>query len=349
MYISMLMPLYVVDTMSGMPGLPGLFVAGIFSGSLSTVSSAVNSLAAVTLEDYFKPLYVRYQGHPLGESRSPLVGKLLALVFGLLFLGLAFMAQFLGGVLQASLTIFGAVGGPVLGFFSLGMFLPHANEPGAITGLATGLAFSMWVGFGVPRPDAVRLPTRTDGCDFNVTATPPPPTQDPRCNGEKLQFCLHMPDHQHSYKTGSFLRRLRWSSGSRRAVRNRATATVAGSNPASVMDVCAVLSEYFYLYRVSYLWVVVLGFLLTLVVGAVASWVAGVACKGDRSAPPPDPDLFVPPVRRALLARRGRRGSNPVQPTRVAGDLSNGVGPAANTKSQEEPLNGIGGHHVTPM
>jgi sodium-coupled monocarboxylate transporter 8/12 len=37
-----------------MPGLAGLFVAGIFSGSLSTVSSAVNSLAAVTLEDYLK-------------------------------------------------------------------------------------------------------------------------------------------------------------------------------------------------------------------------------------------------------------------------------------------------------
>jgi hypothetical protein len=39
------------------PGLPGLAVAGIFSGSLSTVSSAINSLAAVTLEDYIRPLY----------------------------------------------------------------------------------------------------------------------------------------------------------------------------------------------------------------------------------------------------------------------------------------------------
>ncbi|XP_047101546.1 sodium-dependent multivitamin transporter-like [Schistocerca piceifrons] len=173
-----------------------------------------------------QPLYVRYRGHPLGESRSPLVGKLLALVFGLLFLGLAFMAQFLGGVLQASLTIFGAVGGPVLGFFSLGMFLPHANEP---------------------------------------------------------------------------------------------------------------------------LWVVVLGVLLTLIVGAVASCVAGVTCEGDRSVPPPNPDLFVPPVRRALLARRGRRCSNSLQLTRVAGDLSNGVGPAADTKTQEELLNGIDGHHVAPV
>ena len=45
-----LLPLYIVDRMSSLPGLPGLAVAGIFSGSLSTVSSAINSLAAVTLE-----------------------------------------------------------------------------------------------------------------------------------------------------------------------------------------------------------------------------------------------------------------------------------------------------------
>lgn len=36
------------------PGLAGLFIAGIFSASLSTVSAACNSLAAVTLQDYIK-------------------------------------------------------------------------------------------------------------------------------------------------------------------------------------------------------------------------------------------------------------------------------------------------------
>lgn len=49
-----LMPRYVLDTMGNVPGLSGLFVAGIFSGSLSTVSSALNSLSAVTVEDYVK-------------------------------------------------------------------------------------------------------------------------------------------------------------------------------------------------------------------------------------------------------------------------------------------------------
>lgn len=48
------MPYYVVDTMGYIPGLSGIFVAGIFSAALSTVSAALNSLAAVTVEDYYK-------------------------------------------------------------------------------------------------------------------------------------------------------------------------------------------------------------------------------------------------------------------------------------------------------
>ena len=102
--------------MAHIPGLAGLCVAGIFSGSLSTVSSAINSLAAVTLEDYLKPVF------KISESNTTLILKILALLYGIICIGLAFLADVLGtGVLQASLTIFGVVGGPLLGLFTLGV------------------------------------------------------------------------------------------------------------------------------------------------------------------------------------------------------------------------------------
>jgi len=48
------MPYYVVDTMGHIAGLAGLFVAGIFSATLSTISASLNSVAAVIMEDYYK-------------------------------------------------------------------------------------------------------------------------------------------------------------------------------------------------------------------------------------------------------------------------------------------------------
>ena len=122
------MPLFVVDAMGNLPGLPGLFVSGIFSASLSSVSAALNSLAAVTLEDYLKPLYAKIKKRPLPDMQSSYPTKIMAFLYGMVCLGVAFLAQFMGGVLQASLTIFGVVGGPLFALFSMGMFTKRANQ-----------------------------------------------------------------------------------------------------------------------------------------------------------------------------------------------------------------------------
>ncbi|KAL6430735.1 hypothetical protein ACFW04_006943 [Cataglyphis niger] len=165
----MLMPLYVMDTMSNIPGLPGLFIAGIFSAGLSTISAALNSLAAVTLEDYMKPLYRKCTGREFSPTKSTTIAKVLAFIFGIISIALAFLAQLLGGILQAGLTIFGVVGGPLLGVFTLGMGTELATEGGVIISALTALSFLFWIAFGQPRPMPPILPTSIKGCDINNT------------------------------------------------------------------------------------------------------------------------------------------------------------------------------------
>ena len=49
-----LVPHFVADQLGHVPGLGGLFIACVLSGALSTISSSLNSLAAVTWEDFFR-------------------------------------------------------------------------------------------------------------------------------------------------------------------------------------------------------------------------------------------------------------------------------------------------------
>uniref|UniRef100_A0A672PU63 Sodium-dependent multivitamin transporter n=2 Tax=Sinocyclocheilus grahami TaxID=75366 RepID=A0A672PU63_SINGR len=121
---------FVMDVLRDLPGLPGLFVACLFSGALSTISSAFNSLATVTMEDLIKP-HVR----PMTEARATLLSKMLGKVNNNLYI-------------YAALSIFGMVGGPLLGLFCLGMFFPWANSTGALVGLVSGLVMAFWIGIG---------------------------------------------------------------------------------------------------------------------------------------------------------------------------------------------------------
>ncbi|XP_032705439.1 sodium-dependent multivitamin transporter isoform X1 [Lontra canadensis] len=134
---------FVMDLLKDLPGLPGLFVACLFSGSLSTISSAFNSLATVTMEDLIRPWFP-----PFSEVQAIMLSRILAFGYGLLCLGMAYVSSQMGPVLQAALSIFGMVGGPLLGLFCLGMFFPCANPPGAIVGLLAGLIMAFWIGIG---------------------------------------------------------------------------------------------------------------------------------------------------------------------------------------------------------
>ena len=171
------MPIYIIDALGHLPGVAGLFVAGIFSASLSTVSTALNSLAALTLEDYFKNIYLLVKKKPYvaSENSSALPSKILATFYGFLCIGVAFLTQNLGGVLQASLTIFGVVGGPLLAIFTLGMFTKKANEWGVICGHIVGMGIAFWSQLGKPRPVPPTLGFSTEDCSaFNISKSAAP-------------------------------------------------------------------------------------------------------------------------------------------------------------------------------
>ncbi|XP_029984557.1 solute carrier family 5 member 6a [Sphaeramia orbicularis] len=155
---------FVMDVFRDLPGLPGLFVACLFSGALSTISSAFNSLATVTMEDLIKPHFPA-----MTEAKATLLSKGLALVYGLVCLAMAYIASIMGSVLQAAFSIFGMVGGPLLGLFCLGMFFPWANSIGAVVGLVAGLAMAFWIGIG---NFVMRMSTSTTVPTLNSTTSP---------------------------------------------------------------------------------------------------------------------------------------------------------------------------------
>jgi len=52
-----------------------------------------------------KPLYKKCVGHEFSPTKSAFIAKVLAFMFGIISIALAFLAQFLGGLLQVMLII----------------------------------------------------------------------------------------------------------------------------------------------------------------------------------------------------------------------------------------------------
>ncbi|XP_064825173.1 sodium-coupled monocarboxylate transporter 1-like [Oncorhynchus masou masou] len=175
--VDQLLPYLVMDILAAYPGVPGLFVSAAYSGTLSTVSSSINALVAVTVEDFVRPVWKN-----LTEKQVSWINMGLSIFFGFLCIGMAAIASLMGSILQAALSIFGMISGPLLGLYVLGMFWRTANSTGGLTGLIVGLVITLWVGIGAqiypPLADKTNpLPISVAGCnrtqDLNYTTLAP--------------------------------------------------------------------------------------------------------------------------------------------------------------------------------
>uniref|UniRef100_A0A1B6D5M6 Sodium-coupled monocarboxylate transporter 1 n=1 Tax=Clastoptera arizonana TaxID=38151 RepID=A0A1B6D5M6_9HEMI len=95
---SQLLPFYVLDIMGDYRGLTGLFIAGVFSAALSTMSCGLNAAAGTIYEDFVTIFYS-------SEKHAPIILKLIVVILGTLCVTLVFIVEHLGGVLQVSATL----------------------------------------------------------------------------------------------------------------------------------------------------------------------------------------------------------------------------------------------------
>ena len=158
---------FVVKHLNMIPGMSGLFLASLLCGSLSSLSSLLNSQVSIIWNDFFKSLNFFKK---FDEKRSLLINKLLVIVFGVLGTGFAFFISTFGGsIIQINLSLNGALVAPILGLFILGSFFKFTNSIGAICGTVAGFAVGLWISLGTyfKKPIYQKLPVTTEYCNLS--------------------------------------------------------------------------------------------------------------------------------------------------------------------------------------
>ncbi|CAC5405547.1 SLC5A6 [Mytilus coruscus] len=139
-----IVPYMVMDIFNSLPGMPGLFMASLFSASLSTLSSGLSSLSALFWQDLVKP-----HTKPMSELKGTIISKVAVVVFGIVAVCVALLVSIIGGTLtQITGTILSAIGFPLTGLFLLGCFCPWANAKGAFIGTISGIILITWIATG---------------------------------------------------------------------------------------------------------------------------------------------------------------------------------------------------------
>lgn len=126
-----MIPYFMMDLFHKYPPLPGLIIAGIFAGAISSVASFVNSLACVTLEEIIRPLLLNKQkddnnnstdkvnnklndqivvDESSSERYAVIYSKIIAVIYGLLCLLIAYLCEQINRLLETCLALFGLAG-----------------------------------------------------------------------------------------------------------------------------------------------------------------------------------------------------------------------------------------------
>lgn len=128
---------------SEMPvGLAGLLVAAVFAAAMSTLSSNINSSAAVITSDFFKTMSKKNN-----FKRQMQVARWSGILCGLLGLGMALVLATwnITSLWDQFNTFLGLLTSGLGALFILGIFFPKVGSKAALFGLIGGLVVLMWI------------------------------------------------------------------------------------------------------------------------------------------------------------------------------------------------------------
>lgn len=90
------LPLFIIEHAKEIPGFAGLFLAGLLSAGLSTISAKLNSASGVIYHDFIKEV----SGEELNDKLVTVILKVGVVGIGLLSLAMGFLIHQMGQIAQ---------------------------------------------------------------------------------------------------------------------------------------------------------------------------------------------------------------------------------------------------------
>ncbi|MEM1379616.1 MAG: sodium/solute symporter [Pseudomonadota bacterium] len=129
------------------PGLMGVLAAAVLSASMSSLSSAINCLATVSVTDF----YQRFFRKAAPDQHYLSLSRIFTVFWGLACIPIAFAFIGSGGsILEELSRVASYFVGAKLALFGMGFFSKHTNERGLLIGVVAGFVGLFVVVRGVP-------------------------------------------------------------------------------------------------------------------------------------------------------------------------------------------------------
>jgi SSS family transporter len=140
----LLVPVFIIKYLPN--GVKGILLVAILSAAMSSLSSTINSLSAVTMEDFIKRFTT------MNNRQYVRMSRYVSLFWGLVCILFAFVA---GGIAPTVIEAINKIGsvfyGPVLAAFLLAILSKRTHALGVNMGIVTGVLINMYLWLFVPQ------------------------------------------------------------------------------------------------------------------------------------------------------------------------------------------------------